>query len=262
MVIPWLVALVALILTALAFRALRDQIVSKEVHQEAMNELVSNLVHHIRTPLTAAIGFSYLLQAELREGEARGYADGVIRRGWEIAQGIDDLVVMTRSDARSLEVLKRPVDLAIVVNRILDQVPGARVKLRYMSVDAGAIADPQRVTHIVRHLVRNAVLHGGPELTIHSRTTDRMVELHIHDDGDPLSEEDSGLVFEPFVSLGVSPDQLGRGVGLTVSPMLARAMGGDVVFRSDHEGSTEVLSLPGDPRKAAPGRTRARLSPS
>ena len=243
----WLVVGTTLIMTAIGFRALRDQLMRRDEHNADLTDLISSLARHIRTPLTATIGFAYLLRSELGDDPAGDYADGVIRRGWEVSQGLDDLIVAAQSDATSLEMVKRGINLRVAVNETLDRVHGSRVKLRVMDVSGRVIGDPQRVQHILRHLITNAVIHGGSRLTIHSRIVGRKIEVHISDDGRPLSAQERALVFQPFYRNPSSEHLLGRGIGLTVCRILARAMSGDVRFDSDHTGNTAVLSLPIDP---------------
>ena len=245
---PWLVALVALLLTGVGFRSLRDQLVRKDIHQSRINELVENSAYQIKTPLTAAIGYAYLLRAEVGEGLASDYADGVIRRGWEVSLGLDDLMIVSRADTDDLDVLEQPVDVAGAVEECLDHLIGARAKTTHLDVKGSVLGDPVRVRHVVRHLVNNAVLHGGAEISIIGTAKGRMYELRIHDTGEPLDAGQQALIFEPFQRLEGSEMKAGRGVGLTVSRILAVAMGGDLRFESGPAGNTVVLTL-----RTAPG---------
>lgn len=241
--VPWLVAMVAVLMTALGFRALRDQIVLKDAHQARVNELVSATASHIRNPLTAAMGFAYLLRSEVVDEQAAAYADGVIRRGWDANLGLDDLMIASRSDTGNLELLERPVDMATAVDRCLDQVWGARVKLREVSVTGSVLADPTRVRHILRHVVSNAVLHGGSEFSIEGCALGNRYEVRVKDNGAPLRDEERERVFEPFYRRPESESRAGRGVGLAVSRVLAGAMGGSLRLESGPDGNTAVLTL-------------------
>lgn len=241
--VPWLVALVAVLMTALGFRALRDQIVLKDAHQALINELVTATASQIRNPLTAALGFAYLLRSELTDEQAAAYADGVIRRGWDANLGLDDLMIVSRSDTGDIELLERKVDLAPVVDRCLERVWGAQVKLTNLSVTGSVLADPIRIRHIVRHLVSNAVLHGGSEFSIEGRTVGNKYELRVHDNGEPLNNDERERIFEPFYRRPESEPRAGRGVGLAVSRVLAGAMGGSLRFESGPDGNTAVLTL-------------------
>ena len=162
----------------------------------------------------------------------------------ESGTSLDDLIIAARSNADGLEMLRRPVALGQAVERVLSSVPGARDKLAYCSVRGEAIGDPTRVNHVIRHLVSNAVQHGGQNLIIHSRGHGHEVTLYVNDDGPALSDEVTSRAFEPFYHRPENEDSLGNGIGLTVSRILARAMGGDVHLDNDHTGTTAALRLP------------------
>jgi len=259
---PWIVSLVALMTTALGFRALRDQLVRKDAHQARINDLVENTAYQIKTPLTAAMGFAYLLRAELGDQVGAGYADGVIRRGWEVSLGLDDLMIVSRSETSDLEILERPVDVSSALESCLDNVIGARVKLMEIDATGSVLGDPVRVKQVLRHLVSNAVLHGGGEMWIRGRAQGRVYELRIHDNGTPLDEHQREEIFEPFHRLPTIDPKAGRGVGLTVSRILSAAMGGDLRIESAPDGNTAVLLLRTAPEPISGRQTDVVPAPS
>lgn len=249
----WIVSLVAVMTTALGFRALREQLVREDEHRARINELVENTAYQIKTPLTATMGFAYLLRGEVGDGDGAAYADGMIRRGWEVSLGLDDLMIVSRSDAGDLAVLERTVEVAPALDSCLDSVIGARVKAIEVDVAGFVLGDPVRVKQVMRHLVSNAVLHGGSEISIRGAAQGRTYELRIHDNGTPLDSDQRRRAFEPFSRLPSSDLKAGRGVGLTVSRILATAMGGDLHLESSKTGNTAVLTL-----RSAPGTATAR----
>lgn len=248
----WGVALIALVLTALGFRALRGQLIEKGSHQERMRLLVSSLAHHLRTPLTPIIGYAYLLEAELHEEPAREYAHRIVGRAWDVSNSVDDLVIAARASTDGLEVLRRPIELNPLVNSVVEEVPGALERVRYKSVGTRVVGDPVRVRHMLKHLIANAVHHGGPVIRIHDRLRGRWAELHITDNGPALDEEERTHMFEPFYQRSSSDPGLGRGLDLTVARILSQAMGGGLRIESDHTGNTAVLTLPAEPSRSVP----------
>jgi signal transduction histidine kinase len=155
---PWLVALVALLLTGAGFRSLRDQLVRKDTHQSRINELVENSAYQIKTPLTRP--WDTRTSCAQRSVKASP-ATIQIRRGWEVSLGLDDLMIVSRADTDDLDVLEQPVDMAGAVEECLDHLIGSRAKTTHVDVRGSVLGDPVRVRHVVRHLVNNAVLHGG-----------------------------------------------------------------------------------------------------
>jgi len=263
--IPWVVATTALVATALSFRGLRDDLIRRERHQLDMNRLISSLAHHLRTPLTGVIGFGHLIAGEVLTETGQEYAGRIVSHGWELSSNLDDLIIAARSDSDGLEVHRRPVELRRMMEDAVSSVTGAREKLAYSSVTGVAVGDPERIRQVLVHLVSNAVVHGGPKMVIHSRIRGGNITVNISDDGPPLSDVEMDRAFEPFYSRAEMAESLSRGIGLNVSRVLARAMGGEVELASDHSGTTASLRLPADPQNsvtlgAVPQLTRRRHS--
>lgn len=258
--VAWIIATTAVIATALGFRSLRDQLVRRDIQQRDMNRLISSLAHHLRTPLTAVIGFGHLIAGEVGTETGHEYARRIVDHGWELSSSLDDLIIAARADANGLEMRRQPIDLRGLVEEVVSSQPGALEKLSACSVTGTAIGDPARARQILAHLVSNAVLHGGPVMSISTRTASGQVTVYVSDNGPPLEEAALERAFEPFHSESKVAQSLRRGIGLTVARILARAMGGEVELVSDHTGVTARFRLPADPQHSVTIDTAASLN--
>lgn len=246
--VPWLVAVTALLTGAVGFRALRDRIMLRDAYYAEVNHLVSSLAHRLRTPLTGMLGFGHLIAGEVLTEDGQDFAHRIVENGWDLSATLDDLVIAARSHAGGLEMLRRPVSLGVMVDEVVRSVPGAAQKLSYCSVKGTAIGDPARIRQILRHLISNAVDHGGPNVVIYSRTDEKGVVVSVVDDGPGIGESDRKKAFDWYFHRSDDENVLGAGIGLSVSRVLAEAMGGDVELSNDHSGTTAALRLPADPR--------------
>ncbi|HJQ96459.1 MAG TPA: HAMP domain-containing sensor histidine kinase [Acidimicrobiia bacterium] len=256
----WVVATTALVTTALSFRGLRDELIRKDLHQVEMNRLISSLAHHLRTPLTGVIGFGHLICAEVLTDSGTEYASRIVSHGWELSSSLDDLIIAARSDAEGLDMRRVPVDLRSMTDQVLASMPGAAGKLSYRSVTGVAVGDPARIKQVLGHLVSNAVVHGGPTMAVYSRIWGGSVSVFVSDDGPPLSAVELERAFEPFYTESAVAESLHRGIGLTVSRVLARAMGGEVELVADLAGTTASLHLPADPKRSVMGEATGHLT--
>ena len=115
-------------------------------------------------------------------------------------------------------------------------------------------ADPEKLQQILLNIVSNAIkfsTHGG-RITLESMPCPAdasLVEIRVHDTGVGMPASQLSSIFEPFVQLGVpvhGGQRDGLGLGLSISRMLARGMGGDLRAESEvGAGSTLTLELPG-----------------
>jgi two-component system sensor histidine kinase MtrB len=111
--------------------------------------------------------------------------------------------------------------------------------------DLAVLADPTRVLQVVRNLVTNADRHGGLRLTISATVVDDLVLLAVSDDGSGVPDGDVERIFEPYRRSDAATTMPGSiGLGLHVSRILARLMGGDVRYRREGELTVFEFSIP------------------
>ncbi|HZJ48288.1 MAG TPA: ATP-binding protein, partial [Acidimicrobiia bacterium] len=87
------------------------------------------------------------------------------------------------------------------------------------------------VRQILRNLIQNAVRHGGPNVAVETATKDGAVYVMVLDDGPAISSHVRETIFEPYAQASddAASSPQGVGIGLYVSRLLARLMGGDLV---------------------------------
>lgn len=219
-------------------RRLADLVRSKE-------DFLLAVAHGIRTPLTAVSGFAELLaasdQGSLEAGEAVGH---IIEQSLELTNLVDNLLVASRTGA--VTVAPTTIDLSLEVERVVESLPtGSRPTLDISAHQCSARADPVRVRQITRNLILNALHHGGPTVTVTVGDCDKEAFVVVRDDGMGVDEADRDSIFLPFEHRHRIPGNPGSlGLGLSVSRMLARLMGGEVTYRREDDSTLFTLKLP------------------
>ena len=102
--------------------------------------------------------------------------------------------------------------------------------------------DTTRLRQILRNLLENAVRYGGEKISIDCELAGNTLLVTVADNGDNLGDSDLSRIFEPYEQSDQSDDESpsGVGIGLYVSRLLARLMGGDLeCVRED--GMTKFL---------------------
>ena len=106
--------------------------------------------------------------------------------------------------------------------------------------------DRDRIVHITRNLLSNAIAHGGPNIRVVVLKEEGRGTLVIADDGPGIPSDASDSLFEPFINEGTRALVTGSlGMGLAVARELAREMEGDLTLERTVDGWTCFsLSLP------------------
>ncbi len=232
---------------------------AKTVTEEALQaktQFLATMSHEIRTPLNGIIGTADLLAEGQLDAMQKDYVSTLVQSGEALLTIVNDILELTRLEAGRVDFVEEGFDVAETVESVvrLMRPAAARKNLRI----GGGVApdlpcsfsgDVGRLRQILLNLTGNAIKFtesGSVELHVRA-APDGMVEFLVTDTGIGIAPDRVEAVFESFTQAdGLTSRRFGgTGLGLTISRMLARAMGGDIVVTSqDGKGSTFSVRLP------------------
>lgn len=224
----------------------------KEVQARHLTEIIQErevflaaTAHQLRTPLTAMVGFSSLLWQEADDSQMmKEMMAHLVGQAGEMTHHLDNLLVSSRAVTDSVNIADENVDLLHEANRAVDALaPGSVVTIEGAS--SLVRADAVRVHHILRNLLLNAQQHGGPTVTLRVTSDGTIACASVIDDGPGVLPGYEAAVFDSIRAQprgSSSPDS--PGLGLHVARLLAKMMGGDVVFRREAASTVFELQLP------------------
>jgi signal transduction histidine kinase len=243
---------------------LRDALRVAQAANRAKSDFLTVMSHELRTPLNAIGGHVQLLEMGIHGSltdAQREALDRVQRSQRHLLGMINDLLNLAEVDAGRVHytIVHQPVAPALheVASLLtpLATTNGIAITVRPPAAGDEALhvqADPEKLQQILLNVVSNAVkfsTHGG-RIAIESvrcPTDASLVEIRVHDTGVGMPASQISSIFEPFVQLGVPVhgQRDGVGLGLSISRMLARGMGGELSAESEvGAGSTLTLALP------------------
>ena len=245
--------------------------------EERMRRFVADASHELRTPLTSIHGFADLVGRgavrdlpEILRFMARIEGEADRMRGL-----VEDLLLLARLDEQ------RPLDLVpvrlvdVAADVVLDAQALHPARAITLVVDdnelPAVLADEVRLRQIITNLVRNAVVHTPPQVSVTVRlgtvTQDdaQWGSLEVIDDGPGLSAQDAARVFTRFYRVDASRnrDQGGSGLGLSIVSALVVAHHGRVQLDTEvGRGATFRVLLPLAPSMPLAGNGRKTLAPA
>ncbi|HET6366043.1 MAG TPA: HAMP domain-containing sensor histidine kinase, partial [Pseudomonadales bacterium] len=217
-------------------------------------EFFSHISHDLRNPLTGMRGAAQLL-VQGRTGplqERQMKMVGVIAESAErMLAMVNQILEFTRLRAHLMPLERRPVDLAKVVARALDEVhpqaedAGIALTTTTSGGDFSVLGDEAALMRVVVNLVSNAVKftpRGGSVLA-QVRDWGAEVELRVIDTGIGIAAAEIPRIFDPYRQ--VHTGRKGSGLGLAVVKGLVETHGGRVTVESDPDkGSCFAVTLP------------------
>jgi signal transduction histidine kinase len=222
-----------------------------QLHQETvrLDQVKLNFVaiasHELRTPATSVYGaFATLVQ---RGGELDpDVREQLTRIGHEqslrLCRLIEELLDLSRLDARAITVDPRPVGVQAVLARVVEgAVPGETSLRLEVAPDLTAVADPLVIDRVVSNLLTNAARYGAPPIVVSAEVRERHLRIAVEDHGEGVMEALRPRLFDRFARGG---ETSGSGLGLAIARAYARAHGGDLVYDPTTRGARFELILP------------------
>ncbi len=222
--------------------AMQDALDEARASEELSRRFLADAAHQLRTPIAGIRACAEtLLRGTTAEERDRLLAD-VVRETARASRLMTSLLRLARLD-RGEVLSTQPSDIVS-----LCQAEAGRARLLAPSLDisvhvvgptpAPVPLDPQAVREILANLLDNSRRHAASRIDVMVRQHDGHVEVGVTDDGLGVPPDAVPRIFERFVTLD---GKGGSGLGLPIARELARAHGGDLIYR----GKVFVLSLPG-----------------
>jgi signal transduction histidine kinase len=224
---------------------------------EAKKAFLADVTHELRTPLTVIKGTIETLEdGALDDQEGRGpLLTSMARETERLIRLVNELLVLTRADAGSLQLNLQRLDLAQLGHSrcqiFADLATRQHITLRVAGADAQVHADPDRVCQIVDNLLDNAIRHSPRDttITLTLEPVDGGVECAVRDHGPGIPPQHLPFIFERFYRVDPSRTRKdgGTGLGLAIARALVNAQGGEIRAQSiEGQGTTITFWLPSE----------------
>ena len=233
-----------------AERKLVEALAQSEESNRCKSRLLAEVSHEMRTPLSAVIGFSKLLQKQKLSPEAKAHAASIHAAGLYLLELVDDLSCDTDADEAPPDM--READVAELLNSCMPLVEqqareaGVALKLDIAPGFPLIRTDPRRLKQVVLNLVGNAI-----KFTRRGGTVTVKAWAEREDGAFILVISDTGIGMKPEqIEAAMAEDEPGapvrrKNLGLPITKRIVESLGGTLEFRSaPNEGTVVTLHFP------------------
>ncbi|GIJ69913.1 ATP-binding protein [Virgisporangium ochraceum] len=236
------------------------------------NQFVATVAHELRGPLSSVVAFGHLLgdaSSGLLNDEQRQYLDVIDRNANRLLRLIEDLLLLSRLEARTLQLRPAPVRLSeLVRTAVTERLPAAEnagLRLTVETQDGPELTcDETRVHQVIDNLLNNALKFtpAGGSVTVRAAPASSGWQLSVADSGVGIPAAELARVFSAFfrgsntTAGGGQPAAPGTGLGLVVSRAIVELHGGTIqVASTEGAGTTVTVTLPTRPARRTNGGT-------
>lgn len=232
------------------------QLMDKERESErTKNELITNVAHDLRTPLTSIIGYLELLSGKvvLPPEMQKKYIDIAYGKAKRLEKLIEDLFGFTKLNYGKLSMNVSKVDIVKLLSQLLEEAypnfadKGLSYELQ-SNVPARIItADGNLLARLFDNLINNAIKYGadGKRILVQVHADEETVKVSVTNYGFVIPPEELPLIFDKFyrVEQSRSTHTGGTGLGLAIVKNITDMHGGTVTVKSDLNGTVFTVTL-------------------
>jgi signal transduction histidine kinase len=236
--------------------------------QSDKEQLTQMVVHDLKNPLTAMIGFLEMLRmgGSRLTDDQRELVESALRSGRNLSGLIGDLLDSARLEEGRLDLDYRTFPLAPLMHECAEEMAAwLAQEHKTIWIDApedlpSVIADRRLLRRVLLNLVSNAIKHTSERtsITMRARSAGCALVLDVEDDGPGIAREHLERIFDRFGRLSGASHarQLSTGLGLTFCRLAVAAHGGTIDVQSEPgRGTIFRITLPQNHvPDAAPGQ--------
>ncbi len=234
-----------------------------EAANRAKSQFLANMSHEIRTPMNAILGFTELLDEQVKEPRLKSFIKTIQSAGNTLLMLINDILDLSKIEAGKLQITKSTVDphqlFDEITNMFILQVRNKDLSLQ-LQIDKdlphGLLLDATRLRQVLFNLLGNAVKftdEGYVRLRVAAKNIDdhlSKLDLHIdvEDSGIGIPADEIDQIFELFAQQSGQDVRKygGTGLGLSITRRLVEMMGGQISVSSNiGKGACFSIVLPG-----------------
>lgn len=239
-----------------------NSINEERVIEQSKDELITNVSHDIRTPLTSIIGYLGLLKSGVASPEdQQKYINIAYTKAEQMKSLANDLF-----EYSTLKSTNTKLNLArLHIYSMLEQVAagfeleaekkGIEIEIEARPKDLTIQADAEKLVRVYNNLISNAFKYGTGATKIKlvaNLVNKREVELRVENNGEPIPKDSQKKIFERFYRVETSRNTKtgGTGLGLSITKSVVDLHHGTIRCQSDKNWTSFIIRLPLDLKKA------------
>jgi signal transduction histidine kinase len=234
---------------------IRQDEVCAEMETRRVRSLLQQLVHDLKSPLSALRGFLKRLISRLDELSSDSRTRDYVQRLDDISRSMHDILDdggnPGKNTGRKDETLRLDTLAVQVVRQHQQPIQEKEIDVKIVTGEAPAVAVGSRVDirRVIDNLLTNAIVHAhevrDPRIVITIVPNGRSVIMQVSDNGVGIPHKYQHRIFDPFFRIPGTGEEQGRGLGLHIVKELVESHKGRVWVESEPgEGATFAFSLP------------------
>ncbi|MBN2658609.1 MAG: HAMP domain-containing protein [Spirochaetales bacterium] len=238
-------------------RAFNDMAQSVEQNIRQRNDLITNISHDLRSPLTSIRGNieTVLLKGDVTADDQKVYLESALKSVSAFQKLVEQLFELSKLESREIKINSEafiPAELAqdiILKFKTRAESRGIDLTLNHGGRNSPFSGDIALLERALSNLLENAIIYTGEggKVILNFEEREEMLFISVSDTGQGIPPEEAERVFERFYRGDKSRDRRisGTGLGLSITKEIIELHGGTIRLESSGKsGTTFIIELP------------------
>ncbi|MTI71615.1 MAG: HAMP domain-containing histidine kinase [Firmicutes bacterium] len=231
----------------------QSHIIKMDNNEKRRKELLSNISHDIRTPLTSIIGYLDAIESSIAKTnkEKKKYLEIANNRSRQLKITLDDIFELAKANSNEIVLNKRILNInSILTDTLIEFIPileeeNINLINNIINEDVYIYADEYSIKRVIRNLINNAISHGkdGGIIGVDSKILKKRYYINIWDKGVGIKDD----IEKIFLRLHKRNLTNGKnsGLGLAIAKALVEKNDGSISVESiPNEKTSFIVSFP------------------
>lgn len=219
------------------------------------NELITNVAHDLRTPLTTIVGYLELIKDDtaLSKEDVHKYSGIAYEKSIRLQEMMDALFEFTKLDNADIKLNKSMINLSGLIMQMTDEFYPSFKDCNITPIvdlpeeNIYVQGDGQLLARVFDNLISNALKYGyhNTDLKIEVSGDEKYATVKVINHGDTIAPEDIPLLFNKFYRTDSSRNSKtgGTGLGLAITKNIVDLHHGDISVTSDDQITTFIVKF-------------------
>lgn len=219
------------------------------------NELITNVAHDLRTPLTTIVGYLELIKDDsaLSKEDVHKYSGIAYEKSIRLQEMMDDLFEFTKLDNADIKLNKSMINLSGLIMQMTDEFYPSFKDCNITPIvdlpeeNIYVQGDGQLLARVFDNLISNALKYGyhNTDLKIEVSGDEKYATVKVINHGDTIASEDIPLLFNKFYRTDSSRNSKtgGTGLGLAITKNIVDLHHGNISVTSDDQITTFIVKF-------------------
>jgi signal transduction histidine kinase len=222
------------------------QVIEITKKEATLKDMILNISHDLRTPLTAIMGYIQLLQESDMGEDEQKYVNIIMGKSKDLSQLVSDFYELSMIESAGIEPLYQEIDLVeTLTNHLLsyaDLLEARQIEPEIIKDNSivNISADELMLKRVFNNLIANAIKYSKKTLKIYIETND-FVKVTFENDIVETSL-DVNKIFDKFYTGNSARMNGNTGLGLYIAKELMNKMGGEI-FAKLNEDKLQIILL-------------------